>query len=71
MEIRKILTYFFSGIVLLIGAFSLAAIWEIIPWSFIEKYIGKIFQSFAVIGICSVVLYLIQMTISKRAASNS
>jgi len=71
MEVRKTLAYFFSGIVLLIGAFSLAAIWEILPWSFIEKYAGKIFQSFAVMGICSIVLYLIQMTLSKRAASNN
>lgn len=66
MNSRTIFSYILSSLVVIITILSLLAIWNIIEWQYIERYMGKTIQSLIVIIISAIVIYLIQSILYKK-----
>jgi hypothetical protein len=66
MKLSLILTYILSGLVLAITVLALLGIWEIIEWSYVQRYFWKAIQSLMIISVSSVVIYLIRLIFVRQ-----
>jgi hypothetical protein len=66
MKLSLILTYILSGLVLAITVLALLGIWEIIEWSYVQRYFWKAIQSLMIISVSSVIIYLIRLIFVRQ-----
>ncbi|MFN0031804.1 MAG: hypothetical protein ACKVOR_06570 [Flavobacteriales bacterium] len=59
MSTKNIFAWTLSGLVVIITIMALLGIWDIIDWSYLKQYFGKAFQSFIIIVVGGVVIYII------------
>lgn len=62
---RNFFAAILSIMVLAITILALLGIWDLIEWSFVQKYFWKSVQSLVVLLISAVVIYLIQQMFHK------
>jgi len=66
MNSRNLFAFVLSAIVLGITLLALLGIWNVIDWSYVQKYFWKSIQSLIIILISSVVIYMIQSLLGKE-----
>jgi len=66
MSSRNLFAFVLSAIVLGITLLALLGIWNVIDWSYVQKYFWKSIQSLIIILISSVVIYMIQSLLGKE-----
>jgi hypothetical protein len=66
MKLSAVLTYILTGLVLGITLLALLGIWEVIDWSYVQRYFWKAIQSLVIISISSVVIYLIRLIFVRQ-----
>ncbi len=62
---RNITLSVLTFLVLAITILALLGIWDIIEWSYVQKYFWKSIQSLVVILISAVAIYLVQQMFQK------
>jgi len=62
---RNLFAAVLSIMVLAVTMLALLGIWDLIEWSFVQKYFWKSVQSLVVLLISAVVIYLIQQMFHK------
>ncbi len=71
MSTRHLFAFVLCAIVAAITVLALLGIWNVIEWSYVQKYFWKSIQSFVIILIGSVVIYLIQAILGKPETRNT
>ncbi|MFY8137558.1 MAG: hypothetical protein ACOVMR_05610 [Flavobacteriales bacterium] len=66
---RNVFSAVLSIMVLAITLLALLGIWDVIDWSYVQKYFWKSVQSLIVLLISAVVIYLIQQMFRKEPTS--
>jgi len=61
MSTSKIFAYILSAIVLGVTLLALLGIWDVIDWSYVQRYFWKGIQSLIILSISGVVIYLIKI----------
>lgn len=62
---RNLFAAILSIMVIAITVLALLGIWDLIEWSFVQKYFWKSIQSLFILLISAVVIYLIQQMFHK------
>lgn len=63
---RNIFAAVLSLMVIAVTILALLGIWDLIEWSFVQKYFWKSVQSLVVLMISAVVIYLIQQMFQRE-----
>lgn len=63
---RNVFAVVLSLLVLAITVLALLGIWDVIDWSYVQKYFWKSVQSLIILLISAVVIYIIQQMFHKE-----
>jgi hypothetical protein len=71
MNTRSIFAFVLSALVLGITILALLGIWDIIDWSYVQRYFWKSVQSLIIVLISSLVIYMINGLLVKPEAGGN
>lgn len=69
MSTSKLFAYVLSTIVLGITLLALLGIWDVIDWSYVQRYFWKGIQSLIILSISGVIIYLIKIIFVREETS--
>ncbi|MEN9348528.1 MAG: hypothetical protein ACOVOO_03910 [Flavobacteriales bacterium] len=69
MSTSKIFAYILSAIVLGVTLLALLGIWDVIDWSYVQRYFWKGVQSLIILSISGVIIYLIKIIFVREETS--